>query len=118
LDDSQEYNAGAAYIFGGLSDCNENGVLDICDISDGDSPDCNGNGTPDECDPPGDFDGDTRVDLADFAAFSACYTGSCLAPLCEPPLYLDVCCVLADFDLDGDVDPDDHRPFQAAMTGP
>ncbi|NOX60312.1 MAG: hypothetical protein GXP29_15840 [Planctomycetes bacterium] len=32
------------------SDCNNNGVLDDCDISGGFSADCNTNGLPDECD--------------------------------------------------------------------
>ncbi|MCH8881621.1 MAG: DUF1028 domain-containing protein, partial [Planctomycetes bacterium] len=31
-------------------DCNNNGVVDSCDIGDGVSGDCNGNGVPDECD--------------------------------------------------------------------
>jgi hypothetical protein len=31
-------------------DCNENGLLDACDIAAGTSPDCNDNGIPDECD--------------------------------------------------------------------
>ena len=31
-------------------DCNNNGVVDSCDIGDGLSGDCNGNGVPDECD--------------------------------------------------------------------
>lgn len=30
-------------------DCNQNGVLDECDTTDGTSADCNGNGVPDEC---------------------------------------------------------------------
>ncbi len=42
-------NSGALYVFVGLSDCNENGELDICDIADGTSEDDNGNGVPDEC---------------------------------------------------------------------
>ncbi len=41
--------SGSAYVFGGLSDCNNNGVLDLCDIADGDSDDNNNNGIPDEC---------------------------------------------------------------------
>ncbi|MCK4342885.1 MAG: hypothetical protein KAY37_14320 [Phycisphaerae bacterium] len=41
---------GAAYVFHGLSDCNTNGVLDICDIAEGTSQDCQPNGVPDECD--------------------------------------------------------------------
>jgi hypothetical protein len=32
------------------ADCNRNGILDECDISDGTSKDCNHNGIPDECD--------------------------------------------------------------------
>ena len=44
-----ESQSGAAYVFSGLSDCNENGELDICDIADGTSEDDNGNGIPDEC---------------------------------------------------------------------
>ncbi len=39
-----------ARMFHGLSDCNENGTLDICDLADGDNEDCNENGIPDECD--------------------------------------------------------------------
>jgi len=32
------------------ADCNENGIPDECDITDGTSQDCNGNTIPDECD--------------------------------------------------------------------
>jgi len=38
-------------IFAAGSDCNHNGVPDVCDIDDGTSEDCSGNGTPDECEP-------------------------------------------------------------------
>jgi formylglycine-generating enzyme required for sulfatase activity len=31
-------------------DCNENGVLDYCDVATGTAPDCNENGVPDSCD--------------------------------------------------------------------
>ena len=31
------------------NDCNENGVLDACDLADGESDDANGDGVPDEC---------------------------------------------------------------------
>lgn len=41
---------GAVYVVGGLSDCNENGVLDVCEVANGDSDDLNNNGVPDECD--------------------------------------------------------------------
>jgi hypothetical protein len=42
-------DAGSAFVFEGLDDCNENSVLDLCDIAEGTSPDDNGNGIPDEC---------------------------------------------------------------------
>lgn len=34
-----------------ICDCNENGVPDDCDVTDGTSDDINGNGVPDECEP-------------------------------------------------------------------
>jgi len=57
--------SGSAYVFRGLSDCQPNGVLDICDIADGTSQDDNGNGIPDECECPGDIDGDGDTDHSD-----------------------------------------------------
>ena len=44
--------SGSVYVFNGLSDCNKNGVLDLCDIADGTSDDDNNNGIPDECELP------------------------------------------------------------------
>lgn len=44
-------NTGAAYAFRLSHDCNENGVLDSCDIAGGFSFDCNNSGLPDECEP-------------------------------------------------------------------
>jgi len=49
-DDDNGENSGSAYVFRGLSDCNDNWVLDICDIAGGTSADCQPNGVPDECD--------------------------------------------------------------------
>jgi hypothetical protein len=69
-------NAGAAYAFHGLADCNLLGSLDVCDIAEGTSQDTNGNGIPDECECltlPGDVDGDDDVDGADIAAFVECF---------------------------------------------
>lgn len=50
LRDDGGTSSGAAYLIGGLSDCNDNGWIDLCDLTDGVSEDCNGNGLPDECD--------------------------------------------------------------------
>ncbi len=50
-DDEAGFSSGSAYVFRGLSDCNANDTLDICDVAGGASADLNGNGLPDECDP-------------------------------------------------------------------
>ena len=57
-------------------------------------------------------------DLADYAEFTLCFTGACDDPLCDPPLYVDPCCLTEDFDNDGDVDLDDYAEFRSALTGP
>ena len=48
------------------SDCNGNGIADVCDIASGISVDCNGNGVPDDCDllsgTSDDFDGNAIPD--------------------------------------------------------
>jgi hypothetical protein len=43
-------DAGAAYTFGGLSDCNMTGIVDSCEIAGGSASDCNMNQIPDQCD--------------------------------------------------------------------
>ena len=55
------------FVQGTASDCNNNGVIDSCDISAG-APDIDGNGIPDECSEAfirGDTNNDDGVDLAD-----------------------------------------------------
>ena len=94
------------------ADCNSNGIEDVDEIAAGSSSDCQSNGIPDECDPPGHFDGNGRVDLADFAGMAGCFTGPCGAPPCNPAMYADPCCLNADFDADGDVDLHDYALFQ------
>ncbi|MFH1111096.1 MAG: hypothetical protein V1790_18155 [Planctomycetota bacterium] len=42
----------ACGLCGDGTDCNNNGVLDSCDIASGSSLDCNNNGVPDECESP------------------------------------------------------------------
>ena len=68
-DDDEGFNAGSAYVFHGISDCNDNGTLDICDISDGTSPDADVDGFPDDCEIPGDLNCDSNVDLLDIPPF-------------------------------------------------
>lgn len=67
-------DSGAAYIYGGLDDCNTNGIMDICDIANGKSTDKNNNGLPDECDPPAcpwDLDNSGSVGASDLIALFA-----------------------------------------------
>ncbi|MBU0719690.1 MAG: C10 family peptidase [Planctomycetes bacterium] len=78
--------------------------------------DCNTNGKPDDCDL-GDYDGDGALSLSDFAGLADCLTGPCAAPVCDPPLYADSCCAIADIDHDGDHDLADMAVFFAELTG-
>ncbi len=58
------------------TDCNVNGITDICDTSTGTSTDCNGNGIPDECiafEPDCDLNG-----IPDACEFVDC-NGNCIA---------------------------------------
>ena len=87
-------------------DCNGNGILDECDIASGWSADCNANGIPEECER-GDFNGDLAVDLTDYQAFQACYTG--------PGVALGAGCTEGDFDCDNDIDLHDFAAFQWAL---
>ena len=67
-------NAGSAYVFRGVTDCNENGTLDLIDIDEGTSPDDDNSGIPDECEVvfpcskcPTDVDGDGTTGAFDLA---------------------------------------------------
>ncbi len=92
-DHQGDTDSGSAYVFHGLSDCQPNGTIDICDINNGTSDDANGNGLPDECECWGDLDGDWDIDLSDLARLLAHYGGT------EGATYED-----GDLDGDGDVD--------------
>jgi len=79
-DDDAGNNSGSAYLFRGLSDCNGNDTIDLCDITDGTSDDDNGDGIPDECECAGDLDGDGDTDQADLGILLAdwsCTGGDC-----------------------------------------
>jgi hypothetical protein len=55
-------------------DCNENGLLDECDIAEGSSLECNDNGVPDECEFAGtvDCNGNGIVDLCEPGGANDC----------------------------------------------
>jgi hypothetical protein len=59
--------------------------------------------------PPGDFNTDNDVDMADFGHLQACFTGSGVLPSSG--------CQDADFDKDGDVDFNDLAQLQACLNG-
>ena len=67
---------GSVAVFRGLSDRNDNGTLDLCDIADGTSKDTNANGIPDEGECPWDLDGNGRVGVSDLLALLASW-GPC-----------------------------------------
>jgi hypothetical protein len=98
-----------------LVDCDDNGVLDSCDLATGTSLDCNGNQSLDACETPGDFNGDGLVSAADFPVATACFTTVCAAPPCAPTLYTNPCCRRADFNHDGDVELADYAVFQSQV---
>ena len=86
--------AGSAYTLAGLTDCDGNGTLDVCDIASGAGEDSNGNGALDGCDRAacaGDVNGDRAVDLTDLAVLLSGFEAG--ATLAE-----------GDVDGDGDVD--------------
>jgi len=59
-------------------DCNGNGIIDSCDITNGTSTDANDNGIPDDCDVAckSDFDNDGEVGILDFLTLLADW-GTC-----------------------------------------
>ena len=71
-----------------ITDCNENGVPDACDIATGASTDANGNGIPDECEFPADLTGplgvpDGCVDAFDLGAMLGAWCSAVNDP--NPP---------------------------------
>ncbi|MBI1853983.1 MAG: VCBS repeat-containing protein [Planctomycetes bacterium] len=64
----------------------------------------------------GDHDNDQDVDLADFGAFAACFSGPKNSLGFQAP---GIDCLIAfDYDEDGDVDLDDYARFLQVYTGP
>ncbi len=72
-------DAGAAYAYTGLSDCNANDILDACDIENGTSTDANADGIPDECQCAPDINGDGLLDFFDLQLFLNAFAGGAAA---------------------------------------
>ena len=94
-------NSGSAYMFVGLSDCNDKGALDACDIAFGTSEDANGDGRPDECGCRADFNGDGAVNTLDFLDYLNAFNAG------DPA---------ADFDENGQVNTRDFIAFLNAFS--
>ncbi len=77
-------DTGSVYVFDirPPDDCNENDILDVCDIRYECSEDINGNNIPDECECLGDLTGDDQVNIDDIFAVLGLW-GSCPDP-CPP----------------------------------
>ena len=84
----------------------------------GNSIDCNANFVPDSCEEPGDLDGDGFIGLGDHALAVECLSGPCGNTPCDPALYVDPCCALTDYDLDGDYDLADFAAHQREISSP
>ena len=72
---------GAMYVFDYVSDCDESGMLDICDVANGSLHDADNNGMPDECEGPtcslmGDVNDDGVLDALDVAGFTRVKLGT------------------------------------------
>lgn len=116
--DGTQEESGTVLTYTLVDDCNSNGVPDDCEIADGGAWDCNSNGRIDACDAADwNVDGVGLVDDGDFAVLFECLTGPCFDDVCDPPLYADLCCELADLDGDGDVDLDDYELLQQVAAG-
>ncbi len=105
-------DAGAAYVFRGLGDCNQNDALDLCDVTDGGSFDRNTNGIPDECET-GDTNCDGVVSFDDIDAFVLALSGVTAYAVQHP----DCNWLNADCNRDGRVDFSDIDAFVGLIGG-
>ncbi len=93
-------------------DCNDNTILDDCDIADGLSRDSDQNGIPDECQqPPVDCDDNGIMDMTDLAAFEYCLLGP------GDDFTVTHFCRCADVDEDRDVDLADFAVIAGVVYG-
>ena len=60
-------------------DCSCNGVVDVCDVTEGVLPDADEDGVPDKCEAmcECDWNGDSVLNSNDFFAFTTCFFGGC-----------------------------------------
>ncbi|MGB0714530.1 MAG: hypothetical protein ACPGXK_01545 [Phycisphaerae bacterium] len=87
-------------------DCNNNGLLDECDIQDGTSADCNGNGQPDECELDPDCSQNGGVDCNFDGVLDECEDD------CQPNGTSDICELVNEQVIDcGGGGPDVGSPF-------
>ena len=83
LDQTWQATGEITILYSSITDCNENGVEDACDISNGSSSDDNGNGIPDECEFP-DCNGNGIDDYLDILkGFSEDCNGNDIPDECE-----------------------------------
>ncbi len=89
------------YLRIGQVDCNENGVPDDQDVTDGTSEDCDGDSLPDECGR--DCNTNGTLDMCDIqSGFSEDCNENFVPDLCEPNFDGDALIDGCDFDIDGD----------------
>ncbi len=109
-------DGGFAYLRGTPppADCNSNGLLDECDITNGTSTDLNGNGIPDDCEgcssaTVGDLDADGMIDINDAPLF--------VAVLLDPTNATTDDYCAADMNVDDTVDARDVQGFVNLLLG-
>lgn len=111
-EDDEGGNLGLGYAFGSFGDCNQNAVLDLCDIANGTSEDVDGDGVPDECTGLiGDTDCDGAVTFDDIVGLVRALSGEDV----YYAYYPDCRWENADCDQDGLVTFDDIAPFVALL---
>jgi hypothetical protein len=79
---------GAAYIYGGLVDCQPNGVLDLCDVVLGTSTDSDGDFVPDECEAAAaSIEGSLMVRKAEGDEITLAWDPSCISSDSDYEIY-------------------------------
>ena len=104
------FAAGSAFAFGGLDDCDNNGRLDVTDITAGRAEDLDGNGNPDACDQDCNHNG--VLDTLELTqGLSLDCNGNAVPDECEV-------ITTGDFNADGLLDVADFLGWYACTAGP